>query len=95
MQRLSTLTAALLKSLPKATTEREAVALSKFSITLQCPPAFLKVSHRGCMYTVGNWDGWDGEYWVVEDTTGIIYRASSLSDLKEWIALCSAVANGE
>lgn len=95
MERLSTLKAAVLKGLVKVTTAQEVVALSKFTFSLKTPHSFLKVSHSGCMYTVGNWDAWDGTYWAVEDTTGIIYRASSLSDLKEWIALCSAVANGE
>lgn len=95
MARLTDLTAATLKGLPKVTTAQEAVALAKFSVTLKCPPSFLKVWHRDCTYTVGNWDAWDGAYWVVEDSTGIIYRADSLSGLKDWIKLCSAVTHSE
>ncbi len=48
------------------------------------------VTHRGLAYTVGRWSGWEGEYWVVECRTGIIFRKDSVKDLRDIISLCSA-----
>lgn len=54
----------------------------------------LDIEHRGLNYTVGLWGGWEGSYWVVEDTTGMIFRGS-LTYLKDIIQLCSKVAHGD
>lgn len=47
------------------------------------------VNHRDLMYRVGHWAGWEGEFFVVEMRTGIIFRGS-LQYIKEIISLCSA-----
>jgi hypothetical protein len=87
--RIHDLTAAIL-AMPAIDTAEEAVRLSKFAITLQKQPTFLKVYHRELSYTVGHWGGWEGHYWLVEDTTGIIFRVSSVRELRDLIKLCSA-----
>ncbi|BAO20667.1 hypothetical protein X917_gp01 [Pseudomonas phage PPpW-4] len=39
-------------------------------------------------FVVGKWTNWQGNYWVYEIRTGIIYYSNSLADAKEWIKLC-------
>ena len=87
--RIHDLTAAIL-SMPAIGEVTEAVQYSKFSMTLQRPAKFLKVCHRELMYTVGHWNGWEGHYWLVEDSTGIIFRVESVRELRDLIKLCSA-----
>lgn len=87
--RIHDLTAAIL-SMPAVDTAEEAVRLSKFALSLQERPSFLKVYHRELVYTVGHWNGWEGHYWLVEDTTGIIFRVASVRELRDLIKLCSA-----
>lgn len=87
--RIHDLTAAIL-SMPAVETTIEAVQLSKFAATLKAIPKFLKVYHRELTYTVGHWNGWEGSYWLVEDTTGIIFRVNSVRELRDLIKLCSA-----
>lgn len=87
--RIHDLTAAIL-SMPAVDTVEEAVNLSKFTLSLKEAPKFLKVLHRELSYTVGHWNGWEGHYWLVEDTTGIIFRVDSVRELRDLIKLCSA-----
>ena len=87
--RLHDLTAAIL-SMPPVLEAAECVELSKFTLSLKETPKFLKVLHRELSYTVGHWKGWEGSYWLVEDTTGIIFRVDSVRELRETIKLCSA-----
>jgi len=87
--RIHDLTAAIL-AMPAIDSVVEAVRLSKFTLTLRKPVNFLKVTHRELSYTVGHWGGWEGHYWLVEDTTGIIFRVSSVRELRDLIKLCSA-----
>lgn len=47
------------------------------------------VQHRGLDYTVGLWSGWEGDFWLVENATGDVFRGS-LTYIKEMIVLCSA-----
>ena len=84
------LTAALL-AMPAINEASEAVRLSLFILSLQDDPRFKKVTHRGLSYTVGHWGGWEGNYWLVEDSTGIIFRVGSVRELRDLIKLCSAV----
>ena len=74
--------------------------LKQFSEVSQVSPAVgrmteydstqvLHVNHRDLMYRVGHWAGWEGEFFVVEMSTGIIFRGS-LQYIKEIISLCSA-----
>lgn len=83
------LTAAIL-AMPTVDTAAQAVAFSKYAMTLKKPAEFLKVYHRELVYTVGHWLGWEGRYWLVEDRTGIIFRVDSVRELREMIQLCSA-----
>lgn len=87
--KLHDLTASIL-SMPAISDAAQAVALSKFVMTLKKPVEFLKVYHRELVYTVGHWGGWEGHYWVVEDSTGIIFRVNSVRELRDLIKLCSA-----
>ena len=74
--------------------------LKQFSEVSQVSPAVgrmteydstqvLHVNHRDLLYRVGHWAGWEGEFFVVEMSTGIIFRGS-LQYIKEIISLCSA-----
>jgi len=74
--------------------------LKQFSEVSQVSPAVgrmteydstqvLHVNHRDLMYRVGHWAGCEGEFFVVEMQTGIIFRGS-LSHIKYVISLCSA-----
>lgn len=83
------LTAALL-AMPAITEASDAVNLSKFVLSLQDDPRFKKVIHRELSYTVGHWGGWGGNYWLVEDSTGIIFRVGSVRELRDLVKLCSA-----
>lgn len=87
--RIHDLTAAIL-AMPAISDAAQAVALSKFTMTLKKPAEFLKVYHRELVYTVGHWNGWEGHYWLVEDSTGIIFRVNSVRELRDLINLCSA-----
>lgn len=49
----------------------------------------IDVEHRGLFYTLGRWTGWEGDFWLVECSTGMIFRGS-LAYLKEIIIVCSA-----
>ena len=86
--RITDLTAELL-SLPAVSEVSKAVELSKFAVSYKGHSEFRKVHHRGLVYTVGHWDGWQGNYWLVEDRTGIIFRYESVRELREGIKLCS------
>ncbi|WYW04201.1 hypothetical protein Kallioja_00003 [Pseudomonas phage vB_PpuP-Kallioja] len=66
----------------------EAIALSKFSLSLKKSPKFIKVTHRELSYTIGRWHDWQGPVWMVEDSTGIIYRGT-FTDVKDFLILCS------
>ena len=87
--KITDLTAELL-SLPAVSEVSRAVELSKFTVSYKGHSEFRKVRHRGLVYTVGHWDGWDGHYWLVEDLTGDIFRVDSVKELREMIQLCSA-----
>lgn len=81
--KLHELKATELRKLTKCSTADEVVQFNghvNFAITIE---------HRGLEYEVGHWDGWQGDFWVFEVSTGIIYRGT-LSDCKEWIVTCSA-----
>lgn len=49
----------------------------------------ISIEHRGLAYEVGNWSGWEGDFWLYEVSTGIIFRGA-LSHIKGMIKLCSA-----
>lgn len=50
----------------------------------------IDVQHRNLHYVVGRWIGWEGEYWVVECRTGMIFRETSIKAVRDIISLCSA-----
>jgi hypothetical protein len=86
--RIHDLTAAIL-AMPVINDVARAVELSKFTLSLKVPAEFVKVYHRELVYTVGHWGDWQGSYWVVEDRTGIIFRTTSVRELRDMIKLCS------
>lgn len=49
----------------------------------------VSVEYRGLSYTVGRWGDWQGDFYVVECRTGIIFRGS-LAYIREIIRVCSA-----
>lgn len=49
----------------------------------------LTVKHRDLLYRVGHWADWQGEFFVVEMRTGIIFRGT-LKHIQDMIVLCSA-----
>lgn len=82
--RLSQLKASELRKLTKLGNAEEIIQFHghvNFAIT---------VEHRGFEYEAGHWMHWQGEFWVYEVRTGIIYYGS-LQAVKEWIMLCSEV----
>lgn len=42
----------------------------------------------GSDFSVGKWQNWQGNYWVLEHRTGIIHYSDSLKGVREWIKLC-------
>lgn len=49
----------------------------------------VELKHRALDYRVGLWAGWEGNFWVLEVRTGLIFRGS-LGYIKEVIRVCSA-----
>ncbi len=49
----------------------------------------IELKHRGLDYRVGRWAGWEGDFWVLEVRTGIIFRGT-LGYIKEVVRVCSA-----
>ncbi len=75
--KLSELRAMDLSALPTTDSTHEAVRFSKVALSLQAQPKFLKVYHREQSFTVGKIDpGTGSTFYVVEDSTGIIYRGN-------------------
>ncbi|WP_085589298.1 hypothetical protein [Pseudomonas sp. B14(2017)] len=46
------------------------------------------VEHKGCAFAVGHWNDWQGDFWMVEEATGMIFRGS-LTYIKELIQICT------
>ncbi|QNJ57434.1 hypothetical protein [Pseudomonas phage Waldo5] len=81
--KLNELKAAALRELSKCSTAEEIVQFHghvNFAIT---------INHRGLEYEVGHWDGWQGDFWLYEVSTGMIFRGT-LAYLKDLIITCSA-----
>jgi hypothetical protein len=92
MKRITDLKAKDLRSLRALSSAELVVELSKKDVYLK--PSYVMehcehVEHRGLFYTVGHWGSWEGDFWVVEDSTGMIFRGP-VSYIKEMISLCSA-----
>lgn len=81
--KLHELKASELRGLTKCETADDVVQFNghvNFAITIE---------HRGLEYEVGHWAGWEGDFWLYEVSTGIIFRGP-LSYIKDLIKLCSA-----
>lgn len=92
MVRITDLKASELRKLRSITSAERAVRLSKKDVLMAASYVMEHcedVEHRELQYTVGHWGDWQGDFWVVEDRTGMIFRGS-LSYIKEMIKLCSA-----
>ena len=89
--RISELTAKYLRTLHTVDSAKMAVELAQGGAALPGANAGLcrTIEHRGLEYTVGHWRWWEGEFWVVECRTGMIFRGS-LAYVKDMIRLCSA-----
>lgn len=74
--KLSDLRATDLHAMPPVMTAAEAVECSRFAISFERNPRFKKVYVKGQSFTVGNWGGVNGPFYVVEDATTIIYRGT-------------------
>lgn len=76
--KLSDLRAHDLNYLPVTANAVEAVSFSKFAITLNPNSKFVKVYHKEQSFTVGKMAPYAAPtmFYVVEDSTGIIYRGT-------------------
>lgn len=91
MARITDLKAAELLKLRPLTSSLRAIELSRKDVVMAASYVMEHcedVEHRDLQYTVGHWGDWMGDFWVVEDRTGMIFRGT-LSHIKDMIKLCS------